>query len=94
MKKILALSLILMIFSVAASAQRGPVRHRTCNSRQLTRYEKMDLRHDAVRLGASQRLARRDGMVTPREHMRINHQKRNIRREAFIYRHNGRRPVI
>lgn len=95
MKKIAACSLIFLLFSVAVSAQRGPLKsHRNCNHGQITRAERFDLRKDAFRLGMAERRVHRDGVVTPTERFKMNRAKRGLRREAFIYRHNDRRRVI
>ena len=98
MKKITALSLILILFSVAASAQRGPGdrlrRYRTSqgfNSGQITRPEKFQLKKDAVRLNMVHRNVRRDGVVTPLEKRRLHKAKCKNRRDTFRFRHNGRK---
>ena len=101
MKKILSISLILILLSVAASAQRGPgdrIRRSYVapgfNNGQLTRPEKFELRKDAIHYKTAQRNARRDGIVTPLERRRIHRLKCETRRDAFRFRHNGRRRVI
>ena len=103
MKKVTVLSfiLILILFSVAASAQRGSgdrrLRYRTAqgfNSGQVTRPEKFQLRKDMVRTNLIQRNVRRDGVVTPFEKRRVQQAKCKTRHDAFRFRHNNRIRVI
>ena len=101
MKKFLVFSLILVFISAAASAQTGPGSRfrkqgiqRGFNQGHLTRPEKMELRKDVYRSQILQRRARRDGIVTPFERRRINRSKCDTRRDAFRFRHNGRRRLI
>lgn len=101
MKKILAFSLILVLISAAASAQAGPGilfrkqgTQRGFNQNQLTRPEKMELRKDVYRTQIMQRKARRDGVVTPIERRKIHRSKCDTRRDAFRFKHNGRRRLI
>lgn len=101
MKKITALSLILILFSVAASAQRGAgnrlVKHRTVqgfNHGQITRVEKFQLKKEVVQLNMLQQRVQRDGIVTPLERIRVQKAKCNIRRDAFHFKHNGRNRMI
>lgn len=101
MKKIPALGLILILFSVAASAQRGPNnrlrRYRTSqdfNSGQITGPEKFQLKKDAIRLNMIQWNVRRDGVITPHEKRRVHKAKCKNRRDTFRFRLNGRNRVI
>lgn len=99
MKKITILSLILILFSVAASAQQrsGIRKHRIVqgnNNGQITRPERVQLRNDVIRLKMVQRNAKRDGVITPLEKRRIHKMKCTTRRDAFRFRHNGRKGVI
>lgn len=100
MKKILSISLILILLSAAASAQRPGDKIRRqyvrqgFNSGQITRVERFELRKDVTRYKAAQRHARRDGVVTPLERRRIHQLKAETRRDAFRYKHNGRRRLI
>jgi len=99
MKKITAISLILILFSVAASAQQksGIRKHRIVqghNNGQITRPERVQLRNDLIRLKMAQRNSKRDGVITPIEKRRIHKMKCNTRRDAFRFRHNGRNRVI
>jgi hypothetical protein len=101
MKKILVFSLILVLISAAASAQAGPGSRfrkqgiqRGFNQGQFTRPEKSELRKDVYRTHIMQRRARRDGIVTPIERRRIHRSKCDTRRDAFRFKHNGRRRVI
>lgn len=92
MKKILAFSFILVIMSVAVSAQRGPdIGLRKGN---LNRYEKMELRKDVVRTQVLKKRTGRDGVVTPFERRRIHRSKCDTRRDLFRFKNNGRRRVI
>ncbi len=101
MKKILILSLIVAFTTITVSAQRGPgdrfrqLRiHQGVRSGDITRMERLHLRKDAVRLNMVQRNARRDGVVTPAERVRIHRLKADSRRDMFRFRHNGRQRVI
>jgi hypothetical protein len=101
MKKILVLSLILVIISASASAQarpgnrfRKPGVQRGLNHGQLTRPERFELRKDVYRTRILQRRAGRDGIITPVERIRIHRSKCDTRRDAFRFKHNGRRRVI
>ena len=100
MKKILSISFILILLSAAASAQRPGdnirrhyVRQGFSNG-QITRGERFELRKDAVRYKAAQLHARKDGIVTPLERRRIHKLKCETRRDAFRFKHNGRRRLI
>jgi hypothetical protein len=97
MKKLFYLSLILVLISAAASAQRlnrTGIRSRGFNSERITRPERFHLRRDVVRLNMVQRNARRDGIVTPVERIRIQRSKCNIRRDVIRFRNNGRNRII
>jgi hypothetical protein len=100
MKKILSIGFILMILAAAASAQRPGDNMRRqyirqgFNSGQITRGERFELRKDALRYKGAQRHARRDGIVTPLERRRIYKLKCETRRDAFRFKHNGRRRLI
>lgn len=98
MKKIAPLSLILILISAAAPAQRQltgvPVRTQSINTVRITRPERFQLRRDIIHLNIIQRNARRDGIVTPLEKRRVHKAKCKTRRDAFHFRHNGRNRVI
>ncbi len=101
MKKFLIFSLILLLFSVAAPAQRGSGdrfrRHPMTNgfnNGQLSRPERFQLRKDQFRYKIAQRRARRDGNITPFERRRLHRMKRHERIELYRFRHNSRRRVI
>ena len=101
MKKFFVLSAILILLSVAASAQRGPGerfrRHPIANgfnSRQLTRPERFELRKDHFRYNLMQRKAHRDGIVTPFERRRLYMIRQHNRRDLFRFRHNRFRRII
>jgi len=96
MKKIVGLSLVLLLLSVAASAQAGVRKQRSGRNctRQITVGERMELRKDALRYKMLQRRSQRDGVVTPIERRRVQKAKAETRRDAFRYRHNARRRLI
>ena len=100
MKRILSISFILILLSAAASAQRPGDRIRRnyvkqgFSSGQITRPERFELRKDVTRYKAAQRHARKDGIVTPLERRRIHKLKAETRRDAFRFKHNGRRRLI
>lgn len=100
MKKVLSISIILILLAAAASAQRPGDHIRRHYARQgfasgqITRGERFELRKDAVRYKVAQRHARRDGVITPFERRRIHQLKCETRRDAFRFKHNGRRRVI
>jgi hypothetical protein len=101
MKKIIAFSLILVILSAAASAQAGPGSHfrrpgiqRGFYDGRLTRPERFELRKDVYRTQILQRRARRDGIITPVERIRIHRSKCDTRRDQFRFKHNGRHRLI
>lgn len=91
MKKIIGLGLVLIILSVAASAQRAVVPRAT---NELTRVEKLQIRKDAVRYKRLMRKCRRDGVVTSIERKKIQRAKRETRRDVFRFKHNNRRRLI
>lgn len=95
MKKILFATLALVVLSVTVSAQAG-LRRGGCRNgdTRITRVERMQLRKDVVRQGVARRMATRDGIVTPMERRKLNALKRDTRRDAFRYRHNGRNRII
>jgi hypothetical protein len=101
MKKILVFSLLLVLLSAAASAQTGPEKkfrkmrtERGFNDGRLTRAERFELRKDARRTQILERRARRDGIVTPIEKIRIHRSRSHARREAFRFKHNRRRRIM
>lgn len=95
MKKIVTLSLIMILVSFAASAQvraKGRMVGRKCATvRNITPFERHNLRKDVMRQRTAQRIAKRDGVVTPIERVRIHRLKADTRRDAFRYSHNNRR---
>lgn len=97
MKKIVTLSLILVLISVAASAQVSVRKHRparNCTRNQITVGERAALRQDVLRYKMVQRRSQRDGIVTPVERRKIQRAKAETRRDAFRFRHNPRRRLI
>ena len=98
MKKILSLSFILILTATVSFAQQGySDRFRkqraghSLRGGQISGLERIELRKDLVRQSMIQRNARRDGVVTPLEKVRIHRAKCNTRRDAFRFKHNGRR---
>jgi hypothetical protein len=94
MKRIFALSMLMLVLVAAASAQ-GPGdkfrRHSVTNgvrSGQLTRMEAMDLRKNHMRVNGLERRAHRDGKITRYERKKIYKAKAHNRRETFRYKHN------
>lgn len=101
MKKILTLSLILVLISATVSAQRAPgdrihQQHisQGFSNGHLTRHERFQLRKDAKRYKIAQRHARRDGRVSAFERRRLHKMRSDTRRDAFRFRHNGRNRLI
>jgi hypothetical protein len=99
MKKIVAFSLILVLISAATSAQHSSRIHKhrvhqSFNNSHITRLERHQLRKDAVRYKTAQRIARRDGVVSPLEKRRLHKLRTDTRRDAFRFRHNGRNRLI
>ena len=101
MKKLIALSLILITLSAVASAQAGPgSQFRKSRSQrgfyngQITRSESFELRKDALRYQMLKHRARRDGVVTPIERRRLRKERCESRRDLFRFNHNGRRRLI
>ncbi|HKB44860.1 MAG TPA: hypothetical protein VKC90_10740 [Chitinophagaceae bacterium] len=102
MKKILVLSLSLVLLSVAASAQQDNVGNRTrrhrvergFNNEQITGPERHQLRRDHFRYKIAQHRARRDGFVGPIERRRLHKMRNHNRHEMFRYKHNRRHRVI
>lgn len=97
MKKILGLGLVLMILSVAASAQTAVRKHRpgrNCVRSQITLGERAELRKDAFRVRMIQRKSQRDGIVTPMERRRLQRAKMESRRDLIRFKHNPRRRLI
>ena len=92
MKKILVFSLILVLTSVAASAQVG--RGNGLRKSQLNRNERIELRQDVFRNQSIRKRARRDGVITPIERRRMHRSKCESPRDLVRFRHNGRRRVI
>jgi hypothetical protein len=96
MKKITLFSLVMLLLSFASSAQIGAKKR--CVNRQgvtsrVTPLERQELRKDVLRQRTAQRMAKRDGVVTPVERIRIHRLKGETRRDAFRYTHNRRNRI-
>jgi hypothetical protein len=86
MKRMFFLALILTLVTTAVTAQR------ICPNRaQLTQTEVRHLRNDQRHFRDSKRIARRDGVVTPREHRRLKMIRKHERRDLYRFKHNKRR---
>jgi hypothetical protein len=104
MKKILVFSLILVLISAAALAQRPRATFPNVrpnarpnirlNNNQLTWGENKQLRKDAVRYHTMKRRAGRDGRITPIERRKLRRAKCDTRRDLVRLKHNGRRRII
>lgn len=91
MKRILFLAVILSLVTTVVSAQRiGRRSHRGEITRLEARHLKKDQRHYRI----AKRMARRDGVITPRERRRLVAMRRDERRDLYRFRHNNRRRVI
>ena len=97
MKKILVLSAVLALFTVAASAQSGRnVRQhhridRGFDNGELTRAERARLERNHALYQQERRRALRDGRITPAERRRLEAIKRQNSREIYSYKHNSRK---
>jgi hypothetical protein len=100
MKKILVLSSLFALFTIAASAQRGnDLRqqhriHRGVHTGQLTRAEKFKLNKNQANYRHAKHKAFRDGRLTPMEKRRLFAMKQHNRRETMRYLHNDRKRVF
>jgi hypothetical protein len=96
MKKILFLSLSLVLITASVSAQ-GP-RDRVNRDRvvqghrsgALTRGETHHLVRQQKHIKHTERMARRDGHVTPYERHKIRKMKKHHSREVYRFKHNRR----
>lgn len=93
MKKILFASVLLVMFTITAQAQRGLRNYRT-RPAEITRFEKLQLQRDVMQIRAAQRKAERDGIISPYEIRNIQKLKQKTRRDAYRFRHNSRSRVI
>jgi hypothetical protein len=101
MKKIVSISIVLLLLSAATFAQRRTgenirrhyVRQGLSNG-QITRGERFELRKDVLRYKAAERHIRRDGKITPLERRRLHKMKQHTRRDAFRFKHNRRHRII
>ncbi|MDF2382810.1 hypothetical protein JMG10_15110 [Nostoc ellipsosporum NOK] len=96
MKKILFLSLSLVLITASVSAQ-GPRdrfnRHRVVQghrSGELTRGETHHLVRQQKHIKHAERLARRDGHVSRHERHKIHRMKKHHSREVYRFKHNRR----
>lgn len=93
MKKLLTLSLLLLLLSLAASAQINTVdrvrRIRVTNSGSITKIERLQLYRDQLRYKIVQRNARRDGIITPAERRKTQKARRKCRVDSIRFRNNG-----
>lgn len=89
MKKILLLSSLFALFTIAASAQSRI--HRNVQTSQITPGEKFKIHKNQAQFRHAKRKAMRDGRLTNKEKRRLVAMKRKDRREAFYYKHNNKR---
>ncbi len=97
MKKIISLSILLLLLSLAASSQTGNRKYRlrhSFNDGALAQQERMELRRDLVRYRLAEQHARRDGIVSPMERRRLHKIKCKARRDAMRLRRNNQPRVI
>lgn len=101
MKKNLSLIFILILTTTVSFAQQGygdrfrkQRATQSLRGGQITGLERLELIKDWVRQSMIQRHARRDGVVTPFEKVRINKAKCNTRRDAIRFKHYGSRRLI
>lgn len=96
MKKIffLSLSLILVTATVSAQGPRDRVnRHRIVQghrSGELTRGETHHLVRQQQHINRVEKMARRDGHITPYERHKIHKLKKHQNREVYRFKHNRR----
>lgn len=96
MKRIFALSMLMLTLIVTASAQGSCDKYRRHSVRQgvrsgeLTRFESMQLRKNHMRINSMERSAHRDGVVTPYERKKIYKAKAQNRKETYRFKHNRR----
>lgn len=97
--KFLFFALLLMFFSIAASAQRRhcgtTVNHHErlriaqgVRNGNLTRGEAIRLRAANARVNHFERQAASDGVVTPRERRKAKIMERRLNRQIFIQKHD------
>ncbi len=100
MKKLLVLSILLMLLSAATSAQgpRDRLRRNTIRdavrSGELTRLERFVLYQNELRYNSMERRAYRDGVITPYERKKLRKMKMRNRREALRLTQNNRQQAI
>ena len=86
MKKIVFLACVMIAITMAASAQVviksriGAVR---CGNSRINAVERNEIRRDIARTRTVQRIAQRDGVVTPRERMVVSRLKAETRRDIM-----------
>jgi hypothetical protein len=100
MKKLIALlSFVAFVGITQSHAQQMPnvdqrqriQRHRIhdgVTGGELTRREAADARHDQRRIRRSERRAKADGVVTPKERARLHHKQNVASRELRIDKHD------
>ncbi len=100
MKKLIALlSFVALVGIIQTHAQQTPIvdqrqsaqRHRIHDgvaSGELTRREAVDARHDQRRIRRSERRAKADGVVTPKERARLHHKENIASRELRRDKHD------
>jgi hypothetical protein len=97
MKKILAISFVMLLISAVTNAQSGTRRYRTRESgfgTSISGPEKSQLRRDVFRYRTARRSAGRDGRIGPLERRKLHKMRCRTRRDAVRFRHNGRNRLI
>ena len=93
-----ALAFIGLVFANSAMAGRVGKRqlrqnariHQGVKSQELTFRETRTLRREQHRIQRTKRRALRDGVVTPRERVRIENRQNKASRDIYRLKHNGR----
>ncbi len=94
MKKIVTVSIVFLLLSAAAFAQRDESNRdrkdfpKSFDKGRVTRGERSELRKDAVRYKAAKHHARKDGKISAGERKRLHKMRKHNRHDAFRFKHN------
>lgn len=93
MKKIVVLGLVIALFTVTASAQKGFDRSkkRDFSTHHMTRGDKHKMHKKSAQYKKMEKRFKRDGKITPSERRQLHKMKMHDRREAYRFKHNGRK---
>ena len=94
MKRTIVVSLLFLLIASASMAQRGGFNRQVRPVRDITAYDRLQLRRDALRFRIAGKLAESDGIVSPMERRRLHKIRRRTRRDTFRYRMSKRRRII